>query len=93
MTIVSPYFGGNVCKQNPSESSDTLRKLYYNGFMMIFMTQIKINILHYIRPLYCFSYHCSRPDRQIPYVLIFPLQSATKQTGRLKFDATLPKCY
>ena len=38
MTIVSPYFDGNVCKQNPSEFSDTLRKLYYNGFMMIFMT-------------------------------------------------------
>ena len=38
MTIVSPYFGGNVCKQNPSESSDTLHILYYNGFMMIFMT-------------------------------------------------------
>ena len=29
----------------------------------------------------------------MPYVLIFPLQSATYQTGRLKFDATLSKCY
>lgn len=37
MIIVPPYFGGNVCKQNPSESSDTLHKLYYNDFMMVFM--------------------------------------------------------
>lgn len=37
MANVSPYFGCNVCKQNLFEFSDTLRKLYYNGFMMIFM--------------------------------------------------------